>query len=178
MTVELFILSTCNFSRRVPGKTLELHYHINNPKRCLKGIMLFFLKTHASGERDSEEFFNPLINSVNVNVDGVPHKTYSDGILREDTWTMIKKRFDYIDDYFKEINFHDNKFALWIDLRSTPDNNLHGDGVRVGGAKSGVKLVIDIGGVASTTVDCYVFTVSDAALMVQNGAFKQLLIDD
>ena len=63
---------------------------------------------------------------------------------REDVWPMTLKRFDYIEDHFKEIDFHNDKLALWADLRSTPDNNLHGDGVVVGRSQDGVRLVVDV----------------------------------
>ena len=89
---------------------------------------------------------------------------------------MILKRFDYVEDHFKEIDFHNGKFALWIDLRSTPDNNLHGDGIVVGRSQDGVRLVVDVAGIASTTVDCHVFVVSDAAVFVSDGVVKDVRI--
>ena len=158
------------------GSGYTFNLHVNTPRSCMKGIMLLFLKAFNKGERDSEKFINPLVNSIKVSIDGVPHKLYSDGMKREDVWTMLLKRFDYVEDHFKEIDFHNDKFALWIDLRSTPDNNLHGDGVVVVGSQDGVRLVVDLAGITSTTVNCHVFVVSDAAVLVSEGVVRDVRV--
>ena len=43
--------------------------------------MLFFLKSFDSGERKAEQYINPLVNSVKVSINGVPHKLFSDGMF-------------------------------------------------------------------------------------------------
>ena len=57
--------------------------------------------------------------------------------------------------------FFDNKFALWIDTRSSTNNILHGSGRAV--EKSGILLQIEkapetIGG----DLTCYAFSLEDA----------------
>jgi hypothetical protein len=38
--------------------------------------------------------------------------------------------------------YTDDKYALWIDLRSTEDNGMHGSGLRLVNTKDGVQLAI------------------------------------
>ena len=107
------------------GTQKSLSLHVNIPKRCMKGIMLFFVKNYAAGARDAEQFVMPLVTDVSVTVDGVPHKLFSDGMKSTDLWKSIKQKVGYdkrLHGHFKEQDFHNDKFALWVDLRASPDN--------------------------------------------------------
>ena len=57
---------------------------------------------------------------------------YSKGMVPSDLWESVKKRFgrDGGSSFHsvKEKDFYGNKFALWIDLRTHPDNGIHGGG--------------------------------------------------
>ena len=39
----------------------------------MKGVLFLFTKTYVAGARNTEEFVNPLISSVEVTINGVPN---------------------------------------------------------------------------------------------------------
>ena len=59
----------------------------------MTGILFLFLSPQAAGARDSENFYNPGISSVEIDVDGVPNRIYSRGMIPSDLWESVKKRF-------------------------------------------------------------------------------------
>ena len=76
-------------------------------------ILCLFTEESVAGTRDSEEFVNPMITSVSFNIDGMPNKLYSNGMVPVDFWESLKKRFVTKDSEVKQINFFaNNKFAL------------------------------------------------------------------
>ena len=52
---------------------------MNSPSKSLKGVLLIFTKERSATKfsRDTEEFFNPKITKVEVNVEGVPNELYA-----------------------------------------------------------------------------------------------------
>ena len=104
---------------------------------------MLFEETYTEGARDPENFINPEISSVNVNIDGIPNKLYSKGIKHSDFWTEIKKPFHNRLYNVDESKFYTvSRYGLWIDLRTFPDNNLHGTGMRILSTRDGIKLEI------------------------------------
>ena len=66
-----------------------------------------------------------------------------------------------------------NKFALWVDLRSTEDNSLHGSGIRLVNTKDGVQLAMTRSSTDDFTM--YIFVVADAQINMQNNQLKAIL---
>ena len=118
----------------VTKKETLLTEDINVDRRSLKGILLLFQNEFNAGERDSEQFPNPNITNVTLTI-GTPNKLYNTGYKMTHQWEEIFRHFVSeeskkghhshmtVDRYYSG-----NKFALWIDLRSTEDNDLHGVG--------------------------------------------------
>ena len=80
------------------------------------------------------------------------------------------------DGWLKENNFYTaNKYALWIDLRTYPDNGFHGGGLTLNNTRDGVKLEIKrtVGGSGNMT--CHMFVIADALMEVQNSNLKAIL---
>ena len=67
----------------------------------------------------------------------------------------------------------DNKFGLWIDLRSMADTTMHGNGQRLVDTQNGVQLEIDRKSSGSGITNCHIFTVSDAQMNIMS----QQLVD-
>ena len=135
----------------------------------------------AAGDATSNanEFIMPHVTDVSVTIDDVPHKLFSDGMKSTDLWKSIKQKVGYdkrLHGHFKEPDFHNDKFALWVDLRASPDNWLHGDGLIVGRSKEGVRLEISWTERNGVVVNCYAFVVADAALFVNDGRVKQFFL--
>ena len=144
-----FVFDDVHLFQTIPAINLgtqnSLSLHVNTPRRCMKGLMLFFVKVYAAGTRDAEQFIIPPVTDVSVTIDCVPHKLFSDSMKITDLWKSIKQKVGYdkrFHGHFKEKDFHNDKFALWIDLRASLDNWLHGDGLIVGRSKDGVRIEV------------------------------------
>ena len=107
-----------------------INEHVNLPRKSMTGILCLFEEDYKEGERDSEKFVNPDIKSININIDGMPNRLFSKGMIPSDFWESIKRRMGG-SGKVKEEDFYTDKFALWIDLRTFPDNGIHGGGLHI-----------------------------------------------
>ena len=73
----------------------------------------------------------------------------------------------------KITEFHKDKYALWIDLRTTFSENSIRDGKKIVQTQSGVLLEIKR---TATTKDltCHIFVISDTLVHFNNGDFSEL----
>ena len=71
-----------------------INEHVNIPRRSMIGILYLFTEVFTDGTRDSEKFVNPNITSVNFNIDGVPNKLFSNGMVPSDFWQSLNNRFN------------------------------------------------------------------------------------
>ena len=142
-----------------------INEHVNIPRRSITGILCLFTEESSAGKRDSENFVNPKITSVNFNIDGVPNKLFSNGMLPSDFWQSLNNRFN-TKDTLKEYEFYADKFALWIDLRSHPDNDIHGGGLFLNITRDGVKIEIKRQTGGSGNITCNMFVVADAIMEI------------
>ena len=95
-----------------------INEHVNVPRRSMTGLLFLFKEPFMAGTRDSEKFVNPDITSVKIDIDGVPNMLYARGMIPTDQYKSILQRFTG-DISVKEKDFYTNdKFALWIDLRT------------------------------------------------------------
>ena len=154
-----------------------INEHINVPRRSMTGILLLFTENPTAGDRDSEKFVNPDIKSVQINIDGVPNMLYSKGMLTTVQWESIKQRFPRsLESEVTETKFYtEDRFALWIDLRSYADNEIYGSGLALKDTRDGVKLEIQrkVGGGGNIT--CYMFIVADALMEIKNSNLNSIL---
>ena len=153
---KIILHKTSNISK---GTDSVINEHLNVPRRSMTGILCgLFTEESVAGTRDSEKFVNPMITSVNFNIDGMPNKLYSNGMVPADFWESLKKRFDTKDAEVKQIDFYaDNKFAFWIDLRTNPDNDTHGGGFLLNNTRDGVKIEIRRQTGGSGSINCICF---------------------
>jgi hypothetical protein len=126
-----------------------INENINFPKRSIKGILLLFISDYDDGKRDSEKFESPNITKVKITIKGIANKIFPEGMRMLDQWTEIKKHFmredlkETKDFNMTMVKYHsDNKYALWLDLRTTEDNYLHGSGRALQNTKDGIQLAI------------------------------------
>ena len=61
-----------------------------------------------------------------------------------------------------------DRFALFVDLRSMGENQLHGSGLRLVNTKDGVQLTISRTTSASGNVECHIFMLLDAQFNIVN----------
>ena len=79
--------------------------------------------------------------------------------------TAEQKKFDNTD--MSEKNYFHNKFTLWIDLRSTQDNNIHGSGLRLANTKDGVQMQI-MNKPLHDNYKAHIFIIADAQMNIRN----------
>ena len=140
----------------------------------MTGILCLFTDAYDAGDRDSEKFINPSITSIKINVDGMPNRLYSKGMVATDFWESAKKRFGM--EVVKQKDFYaDNKFALWIDLRSHPDNSIHGGGMVLNNTRDGVKIEMRQTTGDTGNITCYMFVVADALMEVMNSNLRSIM---
>ena len=135
--------------------------------------MCLFTEAFKAGKRDSEKFVNPKITSVNFNIDGVPNKLFSNGMLPSDFWQSLNNRFN-TKDTSNESDFYADKFALWIDLRSHPNNDIHGSGIFLKNTQDGVKIEIKRQTGGSGNITCHMFVVADAIMEIIESNLKNI----
>ena len=152
------------------GSDTHLNLRVNPQRRSLKGILLLFISPVTPGNRDSEYYFNPDITKVAVTVNGVPNRVYNEGISGSDMWEELTRHFKPSTDGRPNMTLAkylaDNKFGLWIDLRSMADTTMHGNGQRLVNTQDGVQLEIVRKASGSGTTYCYIFTVSDSQMNI------------
>ena len=148
-------------------------------RKSLKGILLIFEDEFEAGKRDSEHFVNPAIKDVKYTIDDLPNKYYSQGYSEQYQWREISKHFLREDQKLDHNSFMNlvsyysaHKFALWTDLRSTEDNNLHGSG-KYHKDKIHMEIKKNAGGTGKHIM--HVFIISDARIIIRN---KKLLSCD
>ena len=153
-----------------------INQHINLPRRSMTGILCLFTLPFAAGARNSENFYNPGITSINIDVDGVPNRLYSKGMIPSDLWESVKKRFGATEGKHsvKEKDFYADKFALWVDMRTHPDNGIHGGGLALNNTQDGVKLEIKRKQSGSGTITCHMFVVADAMMEIMNSGLRSI----
>ncbi|RMX42700.1 hypothetical protein pdam_00025616 [Pocillopora damicornis] len=61
-----------------------------------------------------------------------------------------------------------DRFTLFMDLRNMRDNDLHGSGLRLVNTKERVQLAINRKASGFGNVECHIFILSDAQLIIIN----------
>ena len=161
------------------GSDTRLNLRVNPQRRSLKGILLLFISPYTDGNRDSESYFNPDITKVAVTVNGVPNRVYNEGISGSDMWEELTRHFKPSTDGRPNMTLAkylaDNKFGLWIDLRSMDDTTMHGNGQRLVNTQDGVQLEIVRKASGSGITNCNIFTVSDAQINIMGQQLESVI---
>ena len=153
-----------------------INEHINVPRRSMTGVLCLFNEIPTAGTRDAEKFVNPAMLSVAININGMPNKLYSKNMITTDFYESMLKRMKSLNgDIVFPSNFYAGEmFGLWIDLRTFPDEEIHGGGFSLDSTSDGVKLEIRRKAGGSGKVTCYIYVVSDALVEVMNGALSSI----
>ncbi|GFR66081.1 hypothetical protein ElyMa_005548400 [Elysia marginata] len=164
--------------------------YLNIPARSMKGILLLCEEPADAFKRDTEAFYNPKITKVEVVIEGVPNQLYSQGLRPWQQWTEARKlyaggskRHPLVSRVAKDLALADvslaeyltSKYALWLDLRSTDDDQLHGTGRRVENASEGVTIQITKTAESPGVLNLYLYVIMDAQLNIEDGRFLSAL---
>ena len=142
----------------------------------MTGILCLFNDTITAGTRNSENFVNPAIQSVSININGMPNKLYSKEMIATDFYDSMMKRMGPVgDDFVHPLNFYSGgMYGLWIDLRTFPDEVIHGGGFTLDSTRDGVKLEIRRKAGGSGKITCYMYVVSDAIVEIMNSGLSSI----
>ena len=157
-----------------------INEHVNVPRRSMTGILCLFNDSITAGTRDSEKFVNPTMLSVAININGMPNKLYSKEMNVTDFYDSIMKRMEPLCGNVSEhdvqpLSFYTgNMFGLWIDLRTFPDEVIHGSGFSLDSTSDGVKLEIRRKTGGSGKITCYVYIVSDALVEIMKSGLASI----
>ena len=129
--------------------------------RSLQGLLLLFPDKRDDFADKNEEFYNPNIKKISTTINWMPHQPFAAGLQARDIYPELKKYFYREHSNVAWEEFLTTKFGLWIDTRSSTNNNLHGSDRAV--EKSGILLQIEKALEASNgDLPCYVFSLEDA----------------
>ena len=150
----------------------RLNYRVNPQRRSLKGILLLFIVPYTAGARDSGNYLNPDITKVSVSVNSSPNRVYNEGITGIDMWNKVSRFFGAKSGGRRNMNLTkyltDNKFGLFIDLRSMADTTMHGNGQRLVNTKDSVHLATERNTTGSGKAECHIFTISDSQMNIMS----------
>ena len=160
-------------------KTVELrpnenlvNENINFPRSSIKGLLFLFIENKGDGKRDSELFSNPKIDNLKITIEGISNQIFAQNMRMLDQFPECTKYF--LTEKMKDITVSNvgvekyyarNNFGLWIDLRTTEDNSLHGSGRKLQNTKDGIQISFNKD---NKEYSMHVFVVSDAQLNIQN----------
>ena len=115
------------------GTEGRLNLKVNPQRRSLKGILLLFITPYIAGLRDTEHYLNPDITKVSVTINSSPNRVHNEGITGIDMWNEVSRFFGTkskkSSGTYDRPNMNltkyltDNKFGLFIDLRSMADRD-------------------------------------------------------
>ena len=170
---------------RVNKSDTTWNWSFITPCKSLKGILMLFEEEQPYA-RDMSKFYNPKILQVSVIVEGKPNQLYAQGMRSFEQYDEICKYFaegkqkdNNANDIQKHLQLYDlsvgeyldNKYALWLDFRTTDENSLHGTGRRIENTSEGITLQIEKEAESSGNLNAYIYLITDAQLNIQNGAF-------
>ena len=154
--------------------TTLINKKINLPCSSMKYIVMLFRKKALT---DSEEYVYTGIKNVDVIIESNPNSVYSNGLVKSKLFEEAREVFlNYETDTLAPTDFFTkDKFALVIDLRTYPDNDVSGDGRKILNTQNGVALGIKKDRTTEDVV-CGTFVVSDRYLNFVNMMFRNLEI--
>ena len=106
---------------------------------------------------------------MQVTVEGITSQLYAQGMLPYKHWYKTVKGFSCKDSSTGMSTFYQNRYGLWLDLRSSDDQKFHGSGHRVENASEGVTPQLDKTAEPACPLNCYVYLVMDAQLNIGSG---------
>jgi hypothetical protein len=184
----LYTRVLCLEKRQLNKSDTLWNFSITQTARSLRGILFLFEDPSAGAMgpaygRNSEYFYNPLITDVHVIVNGISNRLYSQGLKPYQHWDEITR--GWMPEVLKRMeltstdhtNYFQNRYALWIDCRTSDDNHLHGSGIKLSG--NGNSIVLEMTKTAQTAglIYCYTYLLLDAQMDIGNGRVTQVLFN-
>ena len=154
-----------------PANSTLHNIHINPSRQSLRAIVCLF-KTDTV---NNESFEYPNIEHVKITSDGMVGALYNQGIPKDKLFVEAKRFFG--NKGVTETTFYlGNQFALVIDLRTTSDQNLFGNGKEMSKTKKESKVSLQIKKKPTTKdVTYYVYLISDGFVQFEGSNLESLI---
>ena len=148
----------------------------------MKGILVLF-EEEKPYIRDTSKFYNPKIQKVTITIEGKPNQLYSQGMRSFEQYDEAHKYFAegrQANEVQAQLQLYDlsigeylvNKYALWLDFRTTIDENeLHGTGRQTGNTSRRINKQVKKKAESAGAVKAYIYLIMDAQMNIQNGAY-------
>ena len=160
-TLILYTKVTSIHYQALSKKDTNWKIGVNNlSTRSLQGLRLLFVDKHDDFASKKEEFYNPSIKKMLITINGDPLQLFGGRLQTSDIYPELKKYFYKEHSNVTREDFLTTKFGLWINIRSSTNNTLHGRGRTV--EKSGILLQIEKVPETNGDLICYVFSLGDA----------------
>ena len=153
--------------------------NLNVPARSMNGVLMLFEDVAAQRPfaRNTEAFYNPKITKVEVTIEGIPNQLFSQGMRAYQMLDEARKLFAASPGrkrhpevaIWRKTLVSLTLFALWLDLRTTDDDRLHGSGRRLKNASEGVTLQLTKKAKAAGALNIYLYILMDAQLNLEDG---------
>ena len=158
------------------------------PACSMKGVLMLFEDVNAQQPfaGNTESFYNPKITKVEVTIEGIPNQLFSQGMHAYQMWDEVRKLFAPVRKRHHKVavvakdlgladisllEFLTSKFTLWLDLRTTDDDRLHGSGRRIENASEGVTIQLTKTAEAAGALNIYLYIIMDGQLNLEDGRF-------
>ncbi|MCE2507404.1 MAG: hypothetical protein J4F36_13260 [Nitrosopumilaceae archaeon] len=153
-----------------------ININIRESLRSLRGVLILFkdMNDQKKYACNREKFFNPYVEKIKITINGKSNQLYTNGITPKDLWYEACKFFQHVPTNMTQGAFYNDKFCIWIDTRSSTDNTLHGNGMRLDGSNSGLTLTIKKAAAGSGDMKMYIFLVIDAVIEFSNNSYKKV----
>ena len=126
---------------RVNKSDPKWNWSFNDTCKSLKGILVLF-EEEKPYLRDTSTFYNPKTEKGSVTVKGKPNQLCSQGMRSFEQYDEARKYFAegrLANEVQAQLQLYDlivgeylvNKYALWLDFRTTDEKELHGMGRQI-----------------------------------------------
>ena len=155
---------------------MKWNWAFNDTCKSLKGILVLF-EEEKPFVRYASKFYNPKMQKATVTIEGKPNQLYSKGMRSFEQYDEARKYFvegRLANEVQAQLQLHDvsvgeylaNKYALWLDFRTTDDNKLHGMGRQIGNASGGINIQVEKKAKLAGALKAYIYLIMDAQLNI------------
>ena len=157
------------------------NFNFNTSGRSIKGILFLFKDRQEAFNYDTEKFINPKIKHLTCAIEGKPNQLYANGMLPYNHFQEARKFFS-CSQISKDLHLHDvsidefymKKYCLWLDLRTTDDDDLHGSGRKIEGS-DGLIIQMEKDAESNKEINVYIYLIFDAQLNIVEQRLKDIV---
>ena len=160
------------------------NFEVNVTCKSLKGL-LFLWKNDEGFGRKTDDFVNPSIKNITLQIKGQPNMLFPQGMKSKHFYEQAYNHFvdmkkgqetgkQYGLTNMSPKKYHETGFGLWVDFRSVHDNLIHGSGMRFDKVGDLIAVRMEKAKGTNGNLRCFVYAFMDAVLHFSNGSFSNI----